>query len=308
MDESLQSLVPEALLNSLYDAVYVTDADRRIVFWNRAAEQLTGFRAAEVKGHCCAENILQHVDGNGANLCTGDCPLSAVLRTGESREAAIFLHHKDGARIPVRARCAPLRDSAERIIGAMEVFNDISSLTAMQDKLHALERLAYVDSLTQISNRRHIEENLQRRLDERSRYGWACGILLLDIDRFKDVNDAHGHAAGDKVLAMVASTLASNLRSFDAVGRWGGEEFLLVLPQVNREVMAQIAERLRVLVEKSFLILGGHRLSVTVSVGGALARKRESVGALVKRADAQTYRSKANGRNCVSLAEEEDDA
>jgi diguanylate cyclase (GGDEF)-like protein/PAS domain S-box-containing protein len=307
VDESLLSLVPEAILNSLYDAVYVTDAERRIIFWNRAAEQLTGFRADEVKGHCCGENILQHVNDNGESLCTGDCPLSGVLRTGQPCETAMFLHHKDGPRIPVRVRCAPLRDASGRIRGAVEIFNDLSSLAAMQDRLHALERLAYVDSLTQIPNRRRIEEDLQRRLDERSRYGWACGVLLVDIDQFKKVNDTSGHAAGDKVLAMVASTLASNLRSFDAVGRWGGEEFLLVLPQVNREVMGQIAERLRVLVEKSYLTLGALRLAVTVSVGGALARKGDNIEELVKRADAQLYRSKAAGCNRVSLAEEGDD-
>jgi diguanylate cyclase (GGDEF)-like protein/PAS domain S-box-containing protein len=298
---NLHELLPESLLDTLYEAVYVTDTDRRIVYWNRAAEQLTGFQSAEVVGHCCAENILQHVNADGESLCAGRCPLSGVMSSGQPCEAVIFLHRKSGARIPVRARCFPVRDSTGRIVGGIEVFADASSLEAMQERLHTLERLAYVDALTQVSNRRHIEVVLGQRLDEFARYGWPCGVLLADVDQFKQVNYTHGHPVGDRALQMVAATIAANIRSFDAVGRWGGEEFLVVLPQMNRDLLSQISERICVLVARSFLNTEKGTVRVTVSIGAAIARTADTLEDLVKRADDRLYESKRSGRNRVTL-------
>ena len=125
---------------------------------------------------------------------------------------------------------------------------------------------------------------------------------VFDIDRFKTVNDRYGHATGDQVLAMVARTLQSNLRSWDAVGRWGGEEFLVLCRNVDAPTLREVAERLRLLVESSHCRgEDGGDVQVTVSAGGTMTGFEDTPELLVARADALMYRSKQDGRNRISF-------
>ena len=214
----------KSLLDNLSDGVYFVDRERRILYWNRGAEELTGFAAAEVVGRRCADGVLMHVDGEGCALCDdGTCPAAAVMRSGEPVERRVFLHHHDGHRVPVMTRIAPLRGPNGDITGAVEVFSDDSVALAAADQIAQLRQAALLDPLTGIGNRRYGEVELASRLGTLARYGWALGLLMVDVDRFKDVNDRHGHEAGDGVLRMVAQTLSRNVRPFDAVCRWGGE-------------------------------------------------------------------------------------
>jgi len=192
------------ILDTLYDGVYVVDTDRRIIYWNRAAERLTGYAAADILGSRCADNILVHVDAQGRNLCTSECPLAASMKDGTQREAEVFLHHKNGARVPVRVRISPLRNSGGEIVGAVELFSNNSDVIAVQERLRELEYFALIDPLTRVANRRGIEMYLHQHLEEVKRSGLRAGLLFLDIDDFKAVNDTYGHDAGDAVLSMVA--------------------------------------------------------------------------------------------------------
>lgn len=133
------------------------------------------------------------------------------------------------------------------------------------------------------------------------RYKWPCGVLFIDIDHFKDINDAHGHEVGDRALRMVAKTLLNTARSFDFVGRWGGEEFLVVLVNVGDEDrLVSIAERVRVLLGASSLTAGSSRVRLTVSMGAALAHEDDSLDSLITKADELMYHSKRTGRNRVT--------
>ena len=114
------------LLGAMTEAVYAVDRDRRITYWNAAAEQLTGYSAAEVVGRRCQDNLLNHVDEAGNQLCKDGCPLQATVEDGQTREALVFLQHRAGHRLPVAVRAAPLRSAGETIIGAVEVFHDDS--------------------------------------------------------------------------------------------------------------------------------------------------------------------------------------
>ena len=118
------------IIDDLRDGLYIVDRDRRIVFWNHAAEAISGFSAEEVVGHKCADNLLCHVDDSGVNLCCGDCPLGAVIATGEHHDTDIFLHHKNGHRVPVSVRVTPLADEDGNIIGGVEMFSDNSNSAA----------------------------------------------------------------------------------------------------------------------------------------------------------------------------------
>ena len=291
-----------ALLDNLDDGVYFVDPERRITYWNKAAERISGYAAGEVVGSFCFHEILRHVDAGGTRLCHEGCPLAATLADGAPREAEIFLHHRDGHRVPVRVRVAPVRDASGRVTGAVETFSDNSATIAALQRIEELQAAAYIDGLTRVANRSFTEIVLRSKLDELQRYGWLVGVLFIDIDRFKAVNDGHGHDAGDRVLAAVARTLAASTRPFDLVGRWGGEEFLVVAVNVDEGKLRSLAERFRILVASSVVPTGTGAVSVTVSVGAALARSGEGAEALVRRADAAMYESKRAGRNRSTFA------
>ena len=129
--------------------------------------------------------------------------------------------------------------------------------------------------------------------------------MYIDIDHFKQVNDTFGHRIGDQVLRMVAQTLAGNVRAFDFVGRWGGEEFLVVVANVDQIGLNAFAEKLRSLVERSRLDVGGVEIQVTISVGSVLAKPDLNVENLVERADRLLYQSKNSGRNRITGAKEQ---
>jgi len=292
----------KSLLDNLYDGVYFVDRERRITYWNRGAERITGYSEAEVVGHRCMDNLLAHVDLEGCALCTGACPLARTMADRTSRETEVFLHHRDGHRVPVLVRTAPIFGSDGGVTGAVEIFTEHTSRVAALEQVKVLERLAYLDPLTELPNRRFAEMGLDAALNELNRFGWPFGVLMMDLDRFKEINDGFGHEAGDRVLRMTARTLASASRSFDLVGRWGGEEFLAVVKNVPPAGLRAAGEKFRFLVESSNLEVAGRRVSVTLSVGAASALPGETAGELVKRADGALYASKKAGRNRVTLA------
>lgn len=288
------------LLDGLAEGVYFVDRDRRITYWNHGAERITGRPAAEVLGRRCRDNVLVHTDETGRNLCHEGCPLLATMQDGMPREVEVYLRHRDGHRVPVIVRASPIRRRGV-IIGAVESFDDNTKRMAALEQIRELEELAFVDPLTELPNRRLVEALLRSRLDELERYGWPVGIAILDVDGFKGVNDRFGHDAGDAALRMVARTLAGAARSFDVVGRYGGDEFLAVLAGVDEGRLRSATERLRALVARSQLELRERPLGVTVSCGASLARPGDDVRDVIERADAALLRAKRAGRNRVVL-------
>jgi diguanylate cyclase (GGDEF)-like protein/PAS domain S-box-containing protein len=289
------------ILENMHDGVYFVDRRRRITYWNKGAERITGYAAGEVVGSACSENILIHVDALGRELCQGSCPLIAAMADGEPHQAEVFLHHKQGHRLPVWVRTSPLRDEKGEFTGAVELFTDMTSRQALQAQLEELKKLALLDALTGLPNRRHMENQLHARMEELRRSRLGFGLLFIDIDHFKRLNDRYGHDLGDRVLAVVARTLSLSVRPFDMVGRWGGEEFVGILPHTGLQTLRGIAERLRILVVHSRIAANEDALAVTVSVGGTLARPEDSAETLLKRADLLMYASKENGRNRVTV-------
>jgi diguanylate cyclase (GGDEF)-like protein/PAS domain S-box-containing protein len=288
------------ILGDLYDGVYVVDLDQRITYWNAGAERLSGFAASEVLGKQCGETLLSHADEHGRFHCKSSCPLKQTLADGQPREVELYLRHKEGHWLPVLVRVTALRDSDGCTQGAVEVFSDNSFMQVAARRIRELEQIALLDPLTGIGNRRFVEMTLNARLSEARRYGWSLGVLFIDIDNFKRINDLYGHDVGDMVLKMVTSTVGNSLRPFDLVARWGGEEFIALLINVHQQELRSIAERARSLVEVSGLVRGPDVIRVTVSIGATVGEPDDTLGKVVKRADRLMYRSKARGRNCVS--------
>ena len=289
------------LLDNLSEGVYFTDLHRRIQYWNRGSERITGYCSEEVLGRCCADNILMHTDLEGKSLCQGFCPLAATMRDRESRSATLFLLHKEGHRVPVSVTTAPIADQGGKIIGGLETFHDVTTEMSALAQLEVLRSQSLLCPITGIGNRRYAEQILESKLAEMKRNEGTLGLVFIDIDRFKSINDRYGHNVGDVALKMVARTLANAMRTYDFLGRWGGEEFVAILPNHHKPQLAAFAERLRALVEKSSAKVSKGSLVVTISVGAVLARPDETIDAFVARADALMYQSKQAGRNRVTV-------
>lgn len=296
----MQHISGEKILDSMFDGVYFVDVNRQITYWNGAAERITGYSRAEVVGRCCADNLLRHIDANSCELCLEGCPLAATIQDGKTREAGVFLHHALGHRVPVSVRTSPVRDDNGKIIGAVEIFSDNSSSLQILQEFEQLKQAAYLDILTGVGNRRYGDMNLATRIYDLHTHELPFGILFMDIDHFKRFNDTYGHKTGDDVLAMVAKSISYSLRKMDIVSRWGGEEFVVILPGASYVIIKSVSERIRVLIESSFLLVGEEKVHVTVSIGATLSRPDDTVETIVNRADRLMYLSKSSGRNRVT--------
>jgi len=289
------------ILDHLFEGVYYLDTDRKITYWNRGAEMLTGYQAGEVVGRSCADNILVHADEKGNLLCSaGTCPAAKSICGGGFQEADIFLQHKDGHRVPVTVRINSVRNDSGRIVGAVEIFSERYGKLALEQQVAELQRLSLLDALTEVGNRRFGEGQLRARLNEFQRTTVQFGVLLLDLDHFKAVNDTYGHEVGDRVLKMVAHTLAVNVRPFDHVSRWGGEEFLVIITNVDLPRLCAIAEKLRLLVMSSRLTDLHPAVRATVSIGATIVAREDTVESIAARSDKLLYQSKGKGRNRVT--------
>jgi len=291
----------EQLINNLYDGVYFVDTTRTITYWNKGAEELTGYSADEAIGRHCFDNFLNHVDCDGRALCTGGCPLSHTLADGARRETEVFLQHRDGHRVPVSVRVSPIADSRGTVIGAVEVFTDVTAKKKLERRAATLEKMALNDALTGIPNRRYTQLRIRQAIQETRQFGRSIGILMFDLDHFKRVNDTYGHELGDAALRTVSRTLASGLRPGEFVGRWGGEEFLAIVLDVSKDELATLADRSRTLLAQSSTQANASRIYVTVSIGATLIRAADREASVVSRVDELMYRSKSLGRNRVTV-------
>jgi diguanylate cyclase (GGDEF)-like protein/PAS domain S-box-containing protein len=286
------------LLDCIGDGVYFVDRERRFLYWNEGATHLTGYQAEEILGKHCQDDILCHTDHTGKRLCQDGCPLTASIADGTSRQAKVLLRNKKGRQVPVSVRVQPMRAADGTIIGAIEIFSDNSAEIEALRKTRAMNRMAFLDHLTQLPNRRFLQMSLQTALTEFQVHKEPVGVLVIDIDLFKEINDRFGHSYGDRALQEAAKTLTGSLRPTDTVGRWGGDEFLAIARNVNREVLSSLAQRCVAMVAQTSVPSNDDkRISLSLSVGAVLSRPGETVEELVHRADVLMYRSKACGRS-----------
>jgi diguanylate cyclase (GGDEF)-like protein/PAS domain S-box-containing protein len=293
------------------DAITAIFQDGLFSIWNRGAENLYGYTAEEAIGQ-----PLNLVVPPGGRV-KADERWHQIMR-GERLDAVESERvTKDGRTVVVATSLSPIFDPAGEIIGVAAIGRDITQAKEAEAAIaqaHAsivetsrltaqfnneLERLARVDSLTGLKNRRGIEETLQATLSGARRRRQCFAVLLIDVDHFKHVNDTLGHQAGDAVLLATAQTMRSTLRAEDAIGRWGGEEFLVVLPDTDAQAAVMVAERIRTRLVSEPRITD-QRAAVTVTIGAAVWTSG-GMDELLSLADAALYAGKAAGRDTVRL-------
>lgn len=286
------------IINNLCDGVYFVDLERRITFWNNAAEAITGYTAEEIIGQKCSSNILNHIDTEGRPLCTLGCPLYASMIDQNVRKDTVFLRHKNGYRIPVLVNIFPIVENG-KVMGAIEIFTPNSPKIYEDDLVDQLTSIATKDSLTGLPNRRYLEGFIEYQINEYSRFHKQFAVLFMDIDNFGEFNNNYGHEVGDSVLKNIAQSILEGTRKSDMFGRWGGEEFVGIY-QIRKSYEAPIiAENVRILIQNT-IVPHTEPLSVTASVGITAVQDGDSAETLIKRADALMYKSKVKGKNCIT--------
>lgn len=273
MPVELNQEVYRVVLESLPTGVYLVDRDRRILFWNEGAEEITGYLRQEVIGRHCHDNLLMHCDENNALLCGVACPLLETMHDGQPREADVFLRHKDGQRVPVRVRSVPIRDEDGQITGAAECFDE-------------REVLAPADTgVTDLPDRTAMLTRLAAALEDFKATQAAFGVLSIVIDDLDRLRHVDGRNAVKAILDVTARTLSRNLGTHDTIGRWSEERFVAIIASCSGATLLRSASQLKRLVSLEGVSWWGDRLSVTLSMGGTIARAGDTPESLVSRAE-----------------------
>ena len=301
LDESLRGI-----LDAVSDGVYVTTGEREIIFWSKGAERITGYSSDEVLNRHCHDNILVHTDVLGKNLCFDGCPLQKCIETGERQEVReILLKRKDGERVAVYVRASVLQVGEERY--GVEVFGELQSVagSALAERLKELSDTSIVDQLTGLYNRRYIDTILDHQYGLFKRHFQRFGLVMIDVDKFQNINDSFGHLAGDEALKLVASVVQRSMRSMDFLARFGGDEFIIVCPLIELEGVEKLSGRIVELVHHSVLSSPESQknvIKVSVSVGGSMVDyKDKSAADVIARANEALSRVKRDGGDWYAL-------
>jgi diguanylate cyclase (GGDEF)-like protein/PAS domain S-box-containing protein len=288
----------EVTLHSIGDAVMTTDTQGNVTYLNAEAEALTGWTRAEAFARPLAE-VFDVTDGLTGQHAQDPSQLAIEHNRKVRLKGNYILVGRDGQGTAIEHSAAPIHDRNGRILGAVIVFRDV--IVSRERRLQMLH-LAEHDALTDLPNRLLLNDRLARAIALARRYGRRLAVLFLDCDRFKHINDSLGHAVGDQVLRSVARRLTTCVRESDTVSRHGGDEFLILLSEVDQlEDAGLIADKIVSSIAEPHHV-AGHELSLTVSVGIALyPEDGQDAQSLVLRADTAMYHAKNTGRNRVGF-------
>ncbi|CAD6876755.1 sensor domain-containing protein [Methylomonas fluvii] len=279
-----------AVFESTREGVMITDAHRRITMVNKAFSNITGYDNRDVIGH--SPSILS----SGRHNADFYREMWAHIATTDHWQGEIWNRRKCGEVYPELLSISTVRDGKGEISHYVGVFADISKLKASEMEL---EFLAHHDPLTKLPNRMLFLSRLQHNIEKARRQANKMAVLMLDLDRFKDVNDSFGHLAGDDLLQMVAERLTSRLRTSDTICRLGGDEFVVLLEEVNQpETVAHVATQIINALNQTWRLPSGHEVRIGVSVGIAMFPEHgASPDELIQQADTALYQAKNEGRN-----------
>jgi diguanylate cyclase (GGDEF)-like protein/PAS domain S-box-containing protein len=294
--------VCNSVLDQIQDAVAWLDRERKVVYWNKAAEQITGREAAAVMGKGCYEEPPLFVDPGGLNVCRDKCPVAMTLEDGAPRTLEVYLQHKEGFRTPATLRIIPVFDDEGRVLGAVETFSGSAPKVTLPLGLAELEKMGLVESETGIPSKQYLDMTLATRLREFQEYGLSFGLIYVDVDNYGKILEKHGRFNAGKIVRTVARTLHKNIRFFDIVGRWSTEEFLIILLNIDEGRLDIVANKLRLLVAESYITTETGMLNATVSMGASLVLRYDTVESLVKRCEQLMMHSQWLGKNRVSMS------
>ena len=283
----------QATLDSIGDAVACTDISGNITLLNPAAEKISGWSQQEAVGRPMAE-VLRMIDTTSGQSIRHPMDTAAALSEPLSLPKNVSLIRRDGIPVPIEDSVARIHDRQGQVTGAVIVFRDVSTARALTLQLaHTAEH----DFLTGLPNRLLLNDRIDQAIALAERQGNKVAVLFLDLDRFKFVNDALGHAIGDRLLQSVARKLVACVRGSDTVCRLGGDEFVALLPDLDHSEDAAITARRMLKAVSAVHSIGDHVLDVSTSIGVSIYPDDGSdAETLIRNADTAMYQAKDTGR------------
>ena len=284
----------QVTLDSIADAVVSVDVLDRVTYLNHVAEGLTGWSREQAAGHPVGE-VLRIIDGTTRESVRNPMALAIQQDKAVGLTPNCVLIRRDGVEAAIDDSAAPIHDRWGRVTGAVMVFRDVGATRALSIKM---SHLAQHDSLTDLPNRMLLNDRLNEAINLASRYRRKLALMFVDLDHFKDINDRLGHAIGDYLLQSVARRLLSCVRASDTVSRQGGDEFVILLPEVAHEEDVAVSADKILLAMRTPYRIDEHDLRVSASIGIATyPNDGTEAETLVKNADAAMYEAKALGRD-----------
>ena len=294
------------------DATMVIDCKGKVVEWNLAMEKLSGVKSEDMLGKDNYEYALPFYGVRRPTL------IDLVLQPVEAiNKEYIYTEHNSnvltgeayfrnfrGEEIYMHGTASALRNTRGEIVGAIESIRNITDRKraeeALREKEHRYYELSITDSLTGLYNSRHFYGQIQMEMNRAKRYQCSLSMMFLDVDNFKKFNDTFGHLEGDHVLSGLAQIIRNSIRQTDSAYRYGGEEFVILLPETDSSEAFPLAERLRSTFElEKFIPAGGGVVHMTVSIGISDYIPGEDAKEFIQRADDGTYTAKRQGKNRV---------
>jgi len=293
-----------AIFDSFHDPFNIVDRDYRIVKFNDAYCRMKNIPARELFDKKCYEAL------HGRNSACDDC---VVVKTFQSKDPCAKekrVVQANGSDMWIEIYTYPILDQQGNVTHVVEYARDITDRRkSEEEKKQLIEKLNYLsatDSLTGLRNRRALTDTLHHEIERSQRYDTELSLILCDLDKFKPINDTYGHAAGDAALQAVSEALKTSLRKTDILGRYGGDEFMIILPETSLAGAKMLAEKVRLAVSAIELSVANNKrigLSLSLGVAGCCA-PAENIDTLVRLADSALYASKQGGRNKVSVMSE----
>lgn len=301
-EEARQSnLFVNFIINSIRDPFCIFDNEYRIVSANNGYAEMKGMPLEDLTGRKCHE--LFH----NRNTVCGHCLVEKTFRSSDPCAKEKQVRYADGFEGWVELCTYPILDDDGRVKSVIEYARDITERKRVEEQnrklIGELRHLSKTDPLTGLLNRRAILEGLEHEIERVKRHSYELSIIFCDVDCFKQVNDTYGHAVGDSALRFVAGMLSRCIRKVDYSGRYGGDEFMLVLPQTHAEGAEHLAQKIRLLFENNrFPLEDGSIIDMSLSLGVAGYEKGiDDLDSLIKKADRALYNSKLQRKSRKTL-------
>lgn len=281
----------EEVINSAHDGVISINQQQKITLFNRAARELFGLNADDVEGLSLEDLIPQRYRPQHQGHVAGFSQSSVESKPMQTR-ATVMGRRKDGSEFPLEITISKIKVGED--VEMTAVLRDVS---ARLELIEELQQAASIDPLTGAFNRRYFSQQLEVESKRCRRFNHKMAVVMFDLDRFKSFNDSRGHSFGDSILKSVVDQIGSKMREVDVLSRWGGDEFIALLPEIDLDNAHAWAERIRIHVEETQT--KKFQSGVTVSVGIVISGGEETLENVLSRVDGLLYQAKAAGRNKV---------
>ncbi len=289
--KDVNNFVLEKLLNISSLGVLILDENLKIIYWNKGAEKITGFSLKDVfnksfKDFSIIEIYSKKKEINFKNL------INQLITEKQNSVNVVYIRHKENYRFPIELNFFYFYDEKKERNIILGIFSILDMVIYTKKLIKSLKEKANKDFLTLLPNRRFLEYIINKKMREFKRFSANFGIILFDINNFKSINDCFGHKAGDKILKIFSNTIKINLRDCDILGRWGGDEFIAIILNVDMEQLKMVSDKLVDIVSKKLFKEKEHKFHIFVSAGYALNHKEDSIETLIERADKSMYKEK----------------